>query len=229
MAHSYHKPNSFHSTNERPKMAQLVLTLAQNMDGMPAEAVDATKRATIATLDSMLPPLDSMNQGEEKKDDSHASLRPNQVHLLVAAPKRMIGDARGIDRPDWERQWSYGEVLFGDMVRTIGLQRFSPNCSTQLVANLVDVGNVGGATQTERELALLRDIAKQCLSKLRHKDCLSVGRTTIVLPVNASEFEESESRRGQLQETVKAAFSQVWREEQGPLQDTNFEFVTVDA
>lgn len=229
MARSYQKLHSFHSTNERPKMAQLVLTLAQYMDGMPAESVDATQRATIATLDAMLPPLDVADQDEEKKEDSHAPLWPSQVHLLVAGPKRMVGDSRGIDRPEWEKQWSYGEVLFGNIVRTIGLQRFSPSCRTQLVANLLDVGNVGVGTQAEREVALLGDIAKLCASKLRHKNCPSVGRTTIVLPMNTSEFGASESRKEEVQERVKAVLEQVWREEQGPLQETSIDFVVVDA
>mmetsp|Transcript_33868 Transcript_33868/g.62720 ORF Transcript_33868/g.62720 Transcript_33868/m.62720 type:complete len:230 (-) Transcript_33868:804-1493(-) len=229
MAHSYQKLHSFHSTNERPKMAQLVLALAQYMDGMPAESVEATKRATISTLDAVLSSPDGGSREEEKKDDPHASIRPSQVHLLVAAPKRMVGDARGIDRPEWEKQWSYGEVLFGDIVRSVGLQRFSPNCDTQLIANLLDVGDVGGETLSEREMLLLREIAKLCARTLRLKNCPSVGRVTIVLPVNKSEIGASASRTEGLQERVRAAFGQMWSGEQGPLQESSIEFVIVDA
>lgn len=210
-------------------MAEVVLTLAQYMDGMPAESVDAMQRATIATLDDVMPPLDEPDQDEEKKDDPHVPIRPSQVHLLVAGPKRMVGDAHGIDRPEWEKQWSYGEVLFGNIVRSIGLHRFSPRCGTQLVANLLDVGNPIRRTPTEREEAMLRDIAKMCVIKLRQKDCLSVRRTTIVLPVNAAEFGANESEREEVQERVKTVLGQVWSEAKGPLQETSMEFVIVDV
>ena len=221
---------------EGRETAHLILALAYDLHH---DVVESTCRATVSILDDVLLPLkrhdvsSSVSCGcEENRDrilrtSSERRLRPSQVHLIVVGPKQIFGDSCGIGRPEWEKQWTHGEMLFGNIVQRIGLDRFSPRGDTRLIANLLDVKvPPGGMMEELGRRSLLEEVGSSVTSTLKLRKCPPIGRATIVLPINTNvcSTEKGDRQRSEAKEVLR----QCWENEIGLLSDTEIGFSLVD-
>mmetsp|Transcript_35559 Transcript_35559/g.77153 ORF Transcript_35559/g.77153 Transcript_35559/m.77153 type:complete len:308 (+) Transcript_35559:307-1230(+) len=194
-------------------------------------------------------------QSLQQQHQQHHKVQPsNEIYLLVCGSKRhashlKMNDAvppnlavggsleRLTHRSDWDRAWTSGEQIFGDIINGVGIDKFGPR--TNLWAQLIDVGN-------GQELV---DVAKEVENALTRKYCDGVASVYMLIPARSasgggqsstggcSAGESSGEREQQQQKQqqfvqdmdlgrVKQIFESVWERDGSILRHATVEFVT---
>ena len=187
-----------------------------------------------------------------------APLPPSRdIYLLVAGSKRHashlnVHDAipanlatggtfsRQTHRSEWDRAWTSGEQVFGDIINGVGIDKFGPR--TNLWAQLLDVG------KDAHGLEVLEELGREVELALRRKWCEGVSVVYMLVPPRSmrgdgddqkqeagSSSSEPERHLQLVQDMelgrIKQIFERVWargadNDGQGIMRQARIEFVT---
>ena len=187
-----------------------------------------------------------------------APLPPSRdIYLLVAGSKRHashlnVHDAipanlatggtfsRQTHRSEWDRAWTSGEQVFGDIINGVGIDKFGPR--TNLWAQLLDVG------KDAHGMEVLEELGREVELALRRKWCEGVSVVYMLVPPRSMRGEDDEQKQTagsssseperhlQLVQDmelgrIKQIFERVWargadNDGQGIMRQARIEFVT---
>ena len=187
-----------------------------------------------------------------------APLQPSRdIYLLVAGSKRHashlnVHDAmpanlatggtfsRQTHRSEWDRAWTSGEQVFGDIINGVGIDKFGPR--TNLWAQLLDVG------KDAHGMEVLEELGREVELALRRKWCEGVSVVYMLVPPRSMRGEDDEQKQTagsssseperhlQLVQDmelgrIKQIFERVWargadNDGQGIMRQARIEFVT---
>ena len=187
-----------------------------------------------------------------------APLPPSRdIYLLVAGSKRHashlnVHDAipanlatggtfdRQTHRSEWDRAWTSGEQVFGDIINGVGIDKFGPR--TNLWAQLLDVG------KDAHGMEVLEELGREVELALRRKWCEGVSVVYMLVPPRSMRGEDDEQKQTagsssseperhlQLVQDmelgrIKQIFERVWErgadnDGQGIMRQARIEFVT---
>ena len=134
-----------------------------------------------------------------------APLPPSRdIYLLVAGSKRhashlTVHDAipanlatggtfsRQTHRSEWDRAWTSGEQVFGDIINGVGIDKFGPR--TNLWAQLLDVG------KDAHGLEVLEELGREVELALRRKWCEGVSVVYMLVPPRSMRGDADEQKQ----------------------------------
>mmetsp|Transcript_39523 Transcript_39523/g.58068 ORF Transcript_39523/g.58068 Transcript_39523/m.58068 type:complete len:209 (-) Transcript_39523:268-894(-) len=205
-------------------MNQLVLSLSYKVDGKSRKATDSVIDATVSVCTHTYDKID------ESRDEGTCD--QGRISLVVAGANRVSNNSgKGIDKDDWDSQWTVGENMFGEIIKRIGLERFSPISETgqpQLIANLLDHGKWSGENAPP-DTCETAEVATGCLMMLKRKGYGSVNSARIVVPIELNDVKcptEREARVNEVVGNTREIFESCWRE--GPLRNARISFDVVE-
>lgn len=216
----------------------------------PSSSAQAPARAPRKLSDLALPPPAAPQP---------PPLPPSRdIYLLVAGSKRHashlnVHDAipanlatggtfdRQTHRSEWDRAWTSGEQVFGDIINGVGIDKFGPR--TNLWAQLLDVG------KDAHGMGVLEELGREVELALRRKWCEGVSVVYMLVPPRSMRGEDDERKKQtagsssseperhlQLVQDmelgrIKQIFETVWargadNDRQGIMRQARIEFVT---
>ena len=158
--------------------AAVVLVLAEDIGDDTARAPFVS--SVVRTIQSLTASSRSSqcNPGPPQQRDLYVLVVGSKQHashlqLHDAAPANLATGgclSRKTHRADWDKSWTSGEQIFGDIVSTYGIENFGPR--HHCWAQLIDVGD--GVS--------LDEVATEVELALRRRYCDAVGRVYMLVP-----------------------------------------------